>query len=213
MDIADITGDGHKSEIIVATKDAVDGKVMWEIKGRENWGGFDFHTDRLLIDDIDGDPGNGNELILCEGTLFNKDGTIRRQVGSDFDHGQTVALMKMREDYAGKQIVFGERNTGNIYCYDAGGGLIWKRGRYYGEQVHVGDIIPINWSGHGKKEVLCRYLGVFDGYGNLVKLPPHVECGSADLRVADMVGDERDEIIVTIGRTTYIIMNTAEGAG
>ena len=208
MDIADITGDGHKSEIIVATKDAVDGKVMWEIKGRENWGGFDFHTDRLLIDDIDGDPGNGNELILCEGTLFNKDGTIRWQVGSDFDHGQTVAIAKMREDYAGKQIVFGERNTGNIYCYDAGGGLIWKRGRYHGEQVHVGDIIPINWSGHGKKEVLCRYLGVFDGYGNLVKLPPHVECGSADLRVADMVGDERDEIIVTIGRTTYIIMNT-----
>ncbi len=64
---------------------------------------------------------DGNELVLCEGTLFNKDGTIRWRVEGDFDHGQTIAVAKLREDYAGKQVIIGERNIGNIYCYSADG--------------------------------------------------------------------------------------------
>lgn len=264
MDIADLYGDGEKSEIVVVTDDAVsgrayvhaldnqlntiwqtrvdgadiehyvavgdidadgkneiaftassnlhcidnDGTPLWVIKGSDNWRGFANHTDMLIIDSIDGDPSNGNELVLCEGTVFNKDGTMRFHIGQDWDHGQHCTVGKIRDDYAGKQLIFGERNIGNVYCCSGNGAMLWKRGRYHGERVHASDTFLINWSGRGKKEILCRYLGIFDEYGNLIKVPPYVRSGSSDLQVADVIGDERDEIIVTPGRTTYVIVNT-----
>jgi len=137
-----------------------------------------------------------------------------------FDHGQTVVVAKLRDDVPGNQMIFGERDIGVVYCYSAAGKLLWKRGNFHHEPgaVSVSTVLPINWTGRGKKELLCRCLGIFDEYGNLVSVPPYINslsltphgyCGGPNHSVADMAGDERDEIVVTIGTTTYIVMNTA----
>jgi len=290
LDIADLTGNGKKTEIVVATKDAVDGRayvfgldcrlqtlwqtrvqgadiehviavgdidgdgkdevaftvsnnmycidhdgsILLELIGRDKWGtGQDFHSDRVLIDNIDDDPSAPGQIIQCEGVILNPDGTIRWRgekffehtderghFQRCFDHGQTVMIAKMRDDIPGKQMFFGERDIGNVYCFTAKGKLLWKRGIFHNAPggVSVSTILPINWSGHGRKEILCRYLGIFDVHGNLVKVPPYVNAntlapyghpGAPNHGIADMLGDDRDEIVVTIGTTTYIVANTA----
>lgn len=214
------------------------GAVRWVHQGRAAWHGIDFHSDHILIETIDADPARGGVVITSEGTIFNSDGSVRwrgdrplsfgsadyldhvsgRKIAYPnavraFDHGQMVMVAKIRDDYPGKQILFGERNIGNIYCYGADGHLIWERGRYYGrERVHVSDIVSINWSGKGKKEILCRYLGVLDQDGNVIAIPPFIDCGSANLSVANISGGTRDDIVVTIGKKTLIISPVAESA-
>ncbi len=234
--VGDIDADG-KDEVVFTCYNNLyciddDGSVLWIKEGRAAWGGLDYHSDKILIEDFSMQSNNDNVIILAEGEIFNPDGSIRwcpdknlnyenadyfdeyhgkmiesRNLYRAFDHGQMVSVIKFRNDYPGKQILFGERNIGNVYCFSSSGELIWKRGRYHGQRTHVSDIVPINWSGRGKKEVLCRYLGIFDESGNLIAYPPYIEGGASSLSVADMTGNNVDDIITTHIDTTYIISN------
>ena len=222
--VGDVDGDGKDEIVFTASENLYcidhDGRIAWALRGRSAWGGFDFHSDKIVVEKLDDAPTAHAKIVLAEGSILNGDGSlywrgakifehddVHGHSERCFDHGQTCAVAKVREDVVGKQVFFGERNVGNVYCFAADGTLLWKRGRYNGERVFVSDIVPINWSGRGRKEMLCRSLGIFDEYGNLIAWPPHVQCGACNLRVADMVGDERDEIVTTIGATTYIVAN------
>jgi hypothetical protein len=198
--------------------------------GRQAWGGLDYHSDKILIEKIDDQPDQGVVIILAEGRILNSDGSVRwcgdrrlvydnadyfdeylhetieyRDAPRCFDHGQTVTTAKIRDDYPGKQIVFGERNIGNVYCFSAAGKLIWMRGCYHGQRAHVSNVVPINWTGRGKKELLCRYLGILDEYGNLIAKPPFLEGGAADVLAVNMTANDKDDIVTTQLDTTYIV--------
>ena len=108
------------------------GSMLWEKNVREIANDSELsHVDYALIADVDGDPRNGNELILADevsgGGLYNRDGRLLWRVTADVSHGQHCAVAEVRADKKGKEVLFFDKTSEKIVLFTSDGDKLWDR--------------------------------------------------------------------------------------
>ncbi len=172
-----------------------DGTQLWNIENT-----LQDHIDGVAIGNFNA-PDEGPLTILYAGSdsgIFFADleGNILKHhwIG----HGQNPALLKLRDDLPGLQVVsinfWG--NQGILHFYDKDGNIY-----HDAEPNPFGSMcLPINWTGNGTEYFVHnpnpRWGGLFDGWGRPVVQFP--DDGHPDMcnAVLNITGDCRDEIVV-----------------
>ena len=199
----DVDGDG-RDEIVI-------GYALWDHDGRLLWSldkQFRDHADGMALENISPDPkaepryyaGASDEGFL----VIDARGKLLKQV--HIGHGQSPAIGKFRPDLAGLQVATINfwHNPGIVTLFDWEGNVLDQ-----GEPIHSGSVmLPVNWRGDGEEFILlsgnAREGGMIDGRLRRVVMFP--EDGHPDLTayVADVTGDERDEIVLWDTREVWI---------
>jgi rhamnogalacturonan endolyase len=199
----DVDGDG-RDEIVI-------GYAMWSHDGRLLWSRdqeFRDHADGMAIANLSPDPkaepryyaGASDEGFL----MLDLRGNVLKQVR--LGHGQSPCIGKFRADVAGLQIATVNfwHNPGIVTLFDWQGNVVEQ-----GEPIHSGSVmLPVNWRGDGEEFILlsasAREGGLIDGRLRRVVMLP--DDGHPDLAaaVADLTGDERDEIVVWDQKQVWI---------
>jgi rhamnogalacturonan endolyase len=199
----DVDGDG-RDEIVI-------GYALWDHDGRLLWSldkQFRDHADGMALENLSPDPkaepryyaGASDEGFL----VIDARGKLLKQV--HIGHGQSPAIGKFRPDLAGLQVATINfwHNPGIVTLFDWEGNVLDQ-----GEPIHSGSVmLPVNWRGDGEEFILlsgnAREGGMIDGRLRRVGVFP--EDGHPDLTayVADVTGDERDEIILWDTKEVWI---------
>ncbi len=192
---ADTDGDG-KDEIVI-------GYAMWDHDGRQLWShdkALRDHADGALMANLSPDPkaepryyaGGSDEGFV----MIDVRGDLLRHVR--IGHGQSPSVGKFRMDVPGLQFITVNfwYNPGIVTMFDWDGNMLAQE-----EPIHSGSVmLPVNWRGDGQEFVLLsgnhREGGMIDGHLRRVVMFP--DDGHPDLTayVANVTGDERDEIIL-----------------
>jgi rhamnogalacturonan endolyase len=191
----DIDGEGRDRFVI--------GYAMWDHAGRRLWSAdsqFRDHADGIVMGNFSGDPKAPPRVYACgsdEGFLmFDRDGAVLKQVR--IGHAQSPSIGKYRMDVPGLQLITVNfwKNPGIVTVFDWAGNIIAQD-----EPIHSGSpLLPVNWRGDGEEFVLLsgnvKEGGLIDGRLRRVVMFP--DDGHPDLAayVADLTGDQRDEIVL-----------------
>ena len=196
----DIYGDGKDELLIGYTLFDEDGSKIWEIPGLKD------HADGIVIGPIglDGDIkiaiAGGDDGIMIVDTNGNI--LARDEIG----HAQTPSVAKFFPELPDLQIctITFWRYPGAICMYNSKG----KRLSTF-EIYPIGSpIIPTNWTGSGQEFILfsgdVRYGGLFDGLGTRILSFPDDGHPILCCDALNLIGDERDEIVVWDTKGMYI---------
>jgi len=191
----DIDGEGRDKIAI--------GYAMWDHTGRQLWSrdrDFRDHADGIVMGNFSGNPGAEPRVYACgsdEGfILFDRNGKTLKHVR--IGHAQSPSIGKFRMDIPGLQLITVNywHNPGIVSLFDADGNLVAQE-----EPIHTGSpLLPVNWRGDGQEFVLLSGNtgegGMIDGHLRRVVMFP--DDGHPDLTayVADLTGDQRDEIVL-----------------
>jgi hypothetical protein len=179
------------------------GYALWDHTGRQLWTrdqDFHDHADGIAMGNFSGDPAAEPRVYACgsdEGfILFDRNGKTLKHVR--IGHAQSPSIGKFRMDIPGLQLITVNywNNPGIVSLFDAGGNLVEQE-----EPIHTGSpLLPVNWRGDGQEFVLLsgnvREGGMIDGRLRRVVMFP--DDGHPDLAayVADLTGDQRDEVVL-----------------
>jgi rhamnogalacturonan endolyase len=179
------------------------GYALWDHTGRQLWTrdqDFRDHADGIAMGNFSGDPAAEPRVYACgsdEGfILFDRNGKTLKHVR--IGHAQSPSIGKFRMDIPGLQLITVNywNNPGIVSLFDAGGDLVVQE-----EPIHTGSpLLPVNWRGDGQEFVLLsgnvREGGMIDGQLRRVVMFP--DDGHPDLAayVADLTGDQRDEVVL-----------------
>ncbi len=197
----DINGDGKDELMVGHTLLDSNGELIWELPNMV------CHVDEIVIGRFD--PDNDKYLIaLASGEdgflLVDQDGKILVQ--DHLGHAQRVSVADYRPDIPGLEIAVTTfwGNTGIIAFYDCKGNRI-----YHCEPGANGNVIcPVNWTGDGRELMLYsasrKFGGLVDGYGDRVVVFPDDGHPELCCDAVDLMGDEREEILVWDQKRMYI---------
>jgi hypothetical protein len=179
------------------------GYALWDHNGRQLWTrdqDFHDHADGIVMGNFSGTAGAEPRVYACgsdEGfIMFDRNGKTLKQVR--IGHAQSPSIGKYRMDIPGLQLITVNywHNPGIVSLFDADGNLVAQE-----EPIHSGSpLLPVNWRGDGQEYVLLsgnvREGGMIDGQLRRVVMFP--DDGHPDLAayVADLTGDQRDEIVL-----------------
>jgi hypothetical protein len=191
----DLDGDG-RDEIAI-------GYALWRHDGKQLWSRdreLRDHADGIVIANMSPDPKAPPRVYACgsdEGYLmFDRDGQLLKHVR--IGHAQSPSIAKYRQDVPGLQLITVNywKNPGIVTLFDWDGNILAQE-----EPIHSGSpLLPVNWRGDGQEFVLLsgnvREGGLIDGHLRRVVMFP--DDGHPDLAayVANLTGDQRDEIIL-----------------
>jgi hypothetical protein len=179
------------------------GYALWDQNGRQIWSrdrDFRDHADGVAMGNFSGEEKAEPRVYVCgsdEGfLLFDRNGNLLKQVR--IGHAQSPSIGKFRPDLPGLQLITVNywKNPGIVTMFDWEGNLVAQE-----EPIHSGSpLLPVNWRGDGQEFVLLsgnvREGGLIDGHLRRVVMFP--DDGHPDLAayVADVTGDQRDEVIL-----------------
>jgi len=215
--VADIDFDGKDEVLLGHWVLEEDGQIRWEKDPL-------FFDDELHVDSIraaDIDPAiPGLEIISVSGFMvLDKDGGViwrKDAYGPLNGEGQSVAIDEFRTDLSGQEILFAlQAPDNNEYLYSSSGDLLWG---FDGPSEFDAsyETTPIQWIGDIQKETLQQYRGrgrtisIFDEYGKFVgEFDPSVKYGEIGYRIANVLGDFREEIICYNQNYLIVYSNSA----
>lgn len=199
----DLDGDG-KQEFVI-------GYALWNSSGKKFWShdeAMKDHADAISMGNYTGRAGEKPRAYICgsdEGlVVIGQDGKIIRQ--QRIGHTQTQSVGKYRPELPGLQLMVANfwRNPGIVTLFDPDGNILAQDEMVPGS-THLA---PVNWRGDGQEFALLsgniREGGMVDGHLRRVVMFP--DDGHPDLayHVANLTGDERDEIILWDQKRVWI---------
>jgi len=165
-----------------------DGTIRWK-KNVPKELGDDPHIDDFLIDRIlPDDRSDGNQLLLVTGpNLLNKDGNVLWSREDTFHHAQKVIAANLHPERPGKEVYTVESFRRHAFLLTCDGETIWdydnftraregyecedeRLGRAIGRLTTAGDLI--DWSGHGKCEIVQAEMGGPENRPRRKPIPP-----------------------------------------
>jgi hypothetical protein len=193
-----------------------DGNVLWSVTTLE------LHADALASGDIDGNPDNGLEIVVCGdfAAAFHSD--TGQLIWQD-DHTtevQQLGIGDYRTDMPGLEVVLLDRLrepeqglTSNNILLDANDNVLWAEDRPYDSGwLSVTENLN-NWDGNGGDFIFSYRRGeggafLYDGNQNTVAEFPYPGPDDENFALhADLCGDAREEVIVYDSETAWIYAN------
>ncbi|MEX1031089.1 MAG: hypothetical protein WDZ91_13740 [Paenibacillaceae bacterium] len=211
--VYDIDGDGRDEVMAGYEMLDHDGTKLWSCRD------LDDHADCIWVGDVDGNIGNGEEIVIGGSVtvMYDRQGDeLWRYAGSI--ESQHIALGKFRDDLPGLQIagldrivrgdtdgVLTESGKDGLFLLDAKGNEIWKEERVSNGWLTIIDTLR-HWDDGPLDYILAYRRGggikptLYDGHMNAVVTFP------ADGYVvhADLLGEGREQVIVYMDTTAYI---------
>jgi len=212
----DLDADG-KAEVVIPDLEGNfyllddDGKMLWAKNAQEiSPERQASHVDYSLITDVDGEPKNGNELVIAAegngGCVYNQFGQLRWKAVKDISHAQFCAVADVREDLDGKEILFCDKVDEEILLFTSDGRKLW--GRKIGYIAAAAGFI--NWTNDGTKEIVVsagEYVLIFDEYGQLIDRLTAPSLLSHNGMIANVTRDLREEYIAVMGDKFFVFAN------
>jgi hypothetical protein len=191
----DINGDGRDEFMI--------GYALWGADGRQIWSRdkeLKDHADGVVLGNFSGDPKGDVRAYACgsdEGYLMlDLKGAILKHIR--IGHAQSPSIARYRPDLPGLQLMTVNfwKNPGIVTLFDHDGNILAQE-----EPIHSGSmLLPVNWRGDGQEFALLsgsvREGGMIDGRLRRVVVFPDDGHPELTCHVADLTGDERDEIVL-----------------
>jgi rhamnogalacturonan endolyase len=191
----DVDGDG-RDEVLI-------GYSLWDHSGQQRWSHDEElkdHADAVVMGNFSGDP-QAEPRAYASGSdeghlVFDRRGQILKQVR--VGHAQSMSVGKFLPRTPGLQLMISNfwKNPGIVTLFDHDGNILAQD-----EPIHsASPLMPVNWRGDGQEFALLSGNiaegGMIDGDLLRVVLFPHD--GHPDLcaYALDVVGDERDEVIL-----------------
>jgi hypothetical protein len=208
----DTNGDGRQEFMI--------GYSLWELDGKRRWthdAALGDHADALSIGNYTGRADAGLRAYVDgsdEGFLvFAIDGTLLKHLR--LGHAQTQSVGRYRPDLPGLQILIANfwRNPGIVTLLDPDGDILAQDEMMPGSS----HLEPVNWRGDGQEFALLsgnvREGGMIDG--RLRRVVTFPDDGHPDLAsaVRDVIGDQRDEVILWDQTRVWIYTQDAPFGG
>lgn len=199
----DADGDGREEFMI--------GYAMWSHDGRRLWSHdteLHDHADGVAMENFSGDPAAPPLVYACgsdEGfLLFDRQGKILKHLR--IGHAQSPTIGKYRSDIPGLQLLTVNfwRNPGILSLFDSAGNLLAQD-----EPIHTGSpLLPVNWRGDGREFAMLSGSpaegGLIDGQLRRVVMFPGDGHPDLAFNIANVTGDERDEIILWDTKRVWI---------
>lgn len=210
--------DGDGKDEVMGGYDFMDstGKVLWSSTTLK------LHADAIGTGDIDGNPENGKEIVICGDVAAAYDSRTGARLWQDTHttEVQQLGIGDYRPDLPGLEVVLLDRLRtrelglkSNNLLLDRQGNLLWKEDRPYDSGWLTVTENLNNWDGTGSDLVLSYRRGgggafLYDGNGKTVAELPYP--GSARVNYAahaDLCGDSREEVIVYDDDKAWIYAN------
>lgn len=191
----DLDGDGREEIFVGYTLFTPDGRRVWTL-------------DTVLEDHADAvaagrwtEDGSGPITVLISGSdegFVHADtaGQILKHVR--VGHAQALGVGKFRPDLSGLQFAVGNfwGNPGIVTIFDSQANVLLSL-----EPTHYGNpLFPVNWTGDGREFLFLngdpKEGGLLDGWGRRVVMFPDDGHPVLTAYVANVTGDERDEIVL-----------------
>jgi rhamnogalacturonan endolyase len=199
----DMDGDGRDEFLI--------GYSLWDHSGHRLWSHDDDlkdHADAVVMGNFSGDPHAEWQAYASgsdEGFLvFDQHGQILKQVR--VGHAQSMSVGKFRPAAPGLQLMTSNfwKNPGIVTPFDHDGNILAQD-----EPIHsASPLMPVNWWGDGQELALLSGNAVEGGMidGDLQRAVLFPNDGHPDLcaYAIDVVGDERDEVILWDQKRAWI---------
>lgn len=202
----DFNGDGRDEIFCGYNMLSADGKLIWTLPLSQD------HTDEIVIGKFRGD-GKGY-LALASGSdgfvIADLKGNIVAR--DDVGHAQRVSV----GPYLGEPGKFGIclvnywGHQGILFFYDCDGNPLWEMETGLNGQV----LTPVNWRGDGTELILLnadvQKGGLIDGRGQRVVVFPDDGHPELCVEAIDLMGDNRDELVVWDLKRMYIYTQADE---
>lgn len=191
----DVDDDG-RDELLI-------GYSLWDHTGRQLWShdkDLKDHADAVVMGNFSGDP-HAEPRAYASGSdegclLFDRTGQILKQVR--IGHAQSMSVGKFRPDAPGLQLMTSTfwKNPGIVTLFDHDANILAQE-----EPIHsASPLMPVNWRGDGQEFALLSGNIVEGGMidGDLRRVVMFPDDGHPDLcaYAIDVVGDERDEVVL-----------------
>jgi hypothetical protein len=215
--VYDWNGDG-KDELM-GGYDFMDstGKTLWSATTLE------LHADAIATADIDGNPANGKEIVICGDVAAAFDWKTGTRLWQDTHSTevQQLGIGNYRPDIAGLEVVLLDRlrtqalglKSNNILL-DGRGNLIWKEDRPNNSGWLTVTENLNNWDGNGSDFIFSYRRGsgggyLYDGSMKTVATFPYPGTNTEQnfAAHADLCGDEREEVIIYDENKAWIYSN------
>ena len=211
----------------------------WNGDGKDEvMGGYDFmnsagqtqwsvttlklHADSLVTGDMDGNPSNGKEIVVCGDVAAAFDWKTGTRLWQD-NHTtevQQVGMGDYRPDIAGLEVVLLDRlrtdalglKSNNILV-DRRDAVIWQENRPYNSGWLTVTENLNNWDGKGSDNIFSWRRGTGGAYlydGSMNTVASFAYPGGKEQNFAlhaDLCGDAREEVIVYDDTTAWIYAN------
>ncbi|MCZ6680894.1 MAG: hypothetical protein O7E52_27010 [Candidatus Poribacteria bacterium] len=173
-----------------------DGSVLWEKYLGDN-------MDAVLVEEWDGDAGNGKEAILSGwGQVLDGCGNTLLKLGEALvPHGQEIRYGDVRSDSPGAELVIRYNGHHPDLMVVSNDGEVLNRFKVDDSPNNTGLEI-IRWNGGNAADLIYSPAALYDGYGRKVvtflDLPPPTggKMGWYHCFPANVCGDEREEVIL-----------------
>ena len=195
-----------------------DGALLYSIDGIEG------HADCIATGDIDGDPGNGYEIVVGGNitTLVSNTGSVLWRDNHSVEV-QQMGIGNFRQEFAGLEVVLLDRigprtdqgKDANVLL-SSDGTFLWKEERSDYGWLTVTETIS-NWDDSNSDYILSYRRGgntppsLYDGYGNIVAAFKHDGSFIDFVQHADLCGNKNEEVIVYNESTVWIFARDNNG--
>ena len=219
--VHDWNGDG-KDEVM-GGYDFMDsgGNTQWSVNTTSS-PKLTMHADAIATADIDANPANGDEIVVCGNVAAAFDWKTGKQLWQDnhTTEAQQLGIGDYRPDLPGLEVVLLDRLRtaalglkDNNVLVDQHDNLLWKENRPNNSGwVTVSENLN-NWDGRGTDLIFSYRRGnggvyLYDGYDRVVATFPYAGASAQVFaQHADLCGDGKEEIIVYDEQTAWIYAN------
>jgi hypothetical protein len=193
-----------------------EGNTLWSVTT------LGLHADAIATGDIDGDAGNGMEIVVCGDVAAAFDWSTGDLLWQD-DHTtevQQLGIGDYRPELPGLEVVLLDRLrtaelglTSNNILVDRSNNVLWQEDRPYDSGWLTVTENLNNWDGNGSDFIFSYRRGqsgafLYDGNQNTIAEFPYDGSDAETFALhADLCGDAREEVIVYDTTTAWIYAN------